>query len=444
MREEALELHRRDASSVPGNATLVAWMGLAVVYLAIGLFIYPDWINIGMIHGVEEVDEVRIFGMPPPDIAFVLILGFAFATNLEFRLAVLGRTGLLCLGLLAAYLFLGLAWRNDLSWIREDVRIWLWGFAGLGIFHLIMKARHPCLHILAATLLAGAVLFLSADAARGTMDNNAYLGNTRVWDLNVFNYSGMMILLLGLTLSLCALKNIFYLGGALAALGVFFYSAVMVSATRSLALALLAVCAFALPSLLFKRNREIIGLRVGGKAVWIAALVGLAVVLVAATFLGLAFTGSTVMADRWNAEDIDSGVDRFVELSDAIRQLGLVKGLTGGGLGFAFESIFDYTSITLHIGVFGFLLKFGILPFLAIAGFFYGILPVKFVQAILFPRSLHPFMRTALLVTLPGLLGWALILSMSGGYDHYYFIGAGISLGVFAEVRRRGLGRICR
>ncbi len=422
----------------------VTLIGLAIVYAAIGLFVYPDWINIGVQHGVEEIEEVRFFGLPTPDIAFVLILGFAFGTDAEFRRALSSKTGLVFFGFLAGYSFLGILLGNEFGWLREELRIWMWGVAGFAAFHLIMKAARPCAHILALCLIAGAVLYLSARGAQGGVSNDAYLSNDRIWNIGVFNYSDMMIVLLGLVFSLCALRNVFYFGGAMAAVCLFFYSTVMLSATRSLSLALLVVCAFAVPSLMFKRNRDVITLRLGGSAIWVAGLVCVAGVLVAATFFGLAFANSTVLADRWKSNDIDSGMDRFVELGDALRHLGPVKTVLGGGLGYSFDSTFEYTAISLHIGIFVFLLKFGLLPFLAVTAFLYLFLPYKYIQALVRPLSLDPRMRTALLVTLPGILGWALILAMSGGYDHYFSIGIGLSVGVFNEIRARGLREICR
>jgi hypothetical protein len=430
--------------AAPRAPAAVRWISLAVFYAAIALFIYPDWINIGLQHGIEEAEEVRFFGMPTPDIAVVLILGFIIATDDQFRRAFFGKAGLVFFGILAGYSFLGVLLGNEVGWVREDLRVWSWAVAGLAAFHLIMKSTRPCAHILALCLISAGVLFLSARGAQATVSNDAYLSNERIWDLNVFNYSDAVIVLLGLVFPLCALRNAFYSAGALAAVTLFFYSTVMISATRSLSLALLLVCALAVPSLLFQRNRDVITLRMGGSAAWVGAAVACIGMLVAATFFGLAFTGSTVLADRWQAGDIDSGVDRFVELGDALKQLGSFKAVTGGGLGYTFESIFDYTALGLHIGLFTFLLKFGILPFLAVAFSLYIYLPYKYAQALLRPLSLDPRMRTALLVTIPGILGWALILSMSGGYDRYFFLGIGLSLGVFNEIRARGLREICR
>lgn len=427
-----------------GQSIFLTLVGLLVVYAAIGLFVYPDWINIGIRHDSEELAEVRIMGMPTPDMAFVLVLGFTFLANIPFRRIVLSPPGLAFIGVMGAYSFMGLAMGNAVNWLREDWRIWLWGVAGFAMFHLIMRTRRPCFHLLTITLIAAVVLLVSAESARNIMSNDEYLQNGRVWDLNVFKYAGVMIIFLGLILSLCALKNLFYLAGTLAALGIFFYSAVMVSATRSLALGLIMVCALAVPTLMFERNRDVITLRVGGRAIWVAGVVCIAGLLVIATFFGLAFAGSTVLADRWKSDDIDSGLDRFVEAGDAFAQLGVLKAIIGGGLGFTFESIFDYTAVSLHLGVFVFLLKFGIVPFVAVVAFLYVFLPYKFVQALALPRALDPRLRTAILVTLPGVLGWALILTMSGGYDHYFFIGVGFSLGVFNEVRAHGLREICR
>ena len=422
-----------------------SFAGLMVFYLTLLLFVGGDCFNIGNQKSVDEAEVVTIMGLAPRDIALALILGFALVTDASFRRTLQSKPGLLFIGILLAYSFLGIVLGNEFRWVREDLRVWGWCLGGFALFQVLMSFRRPSFHLLMICLITGLVLYLSAEGGKNSMSNEAYLGSERLWDLNVFSYSGMMVPLLGLVVCLSTLKNTFYFAGSMLALLIFFYSAVIVGATRSLALALLLVCALAVPSLLFARDNEKITKRVSGAAPWVAGLVVVMGLLVIATFLGLAFSSSTVLADRLtNSSDIDSGLDRFVELSDGLNQLGVARAIIGGGLGFTIESIFNYTSIGTHIGTFTFLFKFGILPFIAIVVYLYVFLPLKLAQAVFSPGSMHPYTRTALLVTLPGVLGWALVLAMSGGDATYCFIGVGLLVGEYMEVSRRGLTRICR
>ncbi len=428
-----------------GQPLLVSLVGVFVFYCTLLLFVGGDCFNIGNQKSVDQAEVVTIMGVAPKDIGLALILGFAMLTSPGLRQALKSKFGRFSIGLLIAYTFLGIVFGNELNWVREDLRVWGWGLGGLALFHVLITFRRPSFHLLMICLISGLVLYLSAEGGKNSMSNDAYLGGERLWDLNVFSYSGMMVPLLGLIVCLCTLKNAFYFTCSMAALLIFFYSAVIVGATRSLAIALLLVCALAAPSLLFTRDKEKISRRVGGAAPWVAGLLLAMGLLVVATFLGLAFSSSTVLADRLtNSSDIDSGLDRFVELSDGLNQLGLFRAIIGGGLGFTIESIFNYTAIGTHIGIFTFLFKFGVLPFVAITVYLYVFLPLKLIRAIFAPRSMSINRRTAVLVTLPGILGWALLLAISGGYGTYSFIGLGLLIGVFAEVSSNGLTRVCR
>ena len=437
---------RQADESAAATSPLINVLGLAIYYLASLLFMYQDYLNIGVMKTTEERIVAAAFGfLQYPDISLVLVIGYAVFFAPEFRANLRSKPGVAFFIFLAAYSCLGVLTGNEIGWVRTDLRIWSWGIGGLAMLRIAMKMRRPTLHILALCLLAGVMLYVSAVANKNQMGIGQATDNTRVWDLNVFNYSGMMIPLLGLVLTLVTLRGVFSFIGAGLAFCLYFDGAILIGATRSLALGLVVVCLSASVALLFYRDGKQITDRISPRAFWIGLLTVVGALAVLATLFGFAFSGSTVLANRLSDDqDVTSGTDRIVELQDGLRQLGLFKGLVGGGLGYTFESIFDYKSIGFHITIFTFLLKFGILPFAVIVITLYLILPLKFLQAFLRPATLSPSTRTALLVVLPSVFGWVAILSTSGGYDMYFAIGIGMAAGVFAEIKAHGLTHLCR
>jgi hypothetical protein len=218
-------------------------LGLATYYLANLLFMYQDYLNIGVMKATDERVVVSALGMLQyPDISLALLIAFAVCFDAEFRSALRSKPGVVFLMFLAAYSCLGVLMGNDFGMVRTDLRVWGWGIGGLAMLRIAMKMRRPTLHILALCLLAGVMLYVSAISIKNQMGIGAALDNVRVWDLNVFNYSGMMIPLLGLVLTLVTLRGVLPFLGAALAFWLYFDGAILIGATRSLALGLFVVC----------------------------------------------------------------------------------------------------------------------------------------------------------------------------------------------------------
>ncbi len=428
------------------SKTVPPILALFLYYLVIALFVYQDCINIGTQKNGEEREVVAAFGLlPHADIALLLALGFVICFDRSFRALLASKWSIALVVFLVAYSMLGLLLGNETKWLRVDLRIWGWLFGGLALFRTLMNLQRPSLHILSTCLIAGVILYLSAASGRDQMNAQQAVSNERLWDVNVFNYAGMMLPLLGLVFGLLPVRSILGFLGALLAFGLFFYGGIIVGATRSLAFAVLAVCLSSAAGLLFERTRTQITAKLSPRATWIGLCMLGAGFAVVATLTGVAFSDSTILADRFSSNgDINSGFDRIVELQDALRQIGPFKAVVGGGLGYTFDSIFDYTSIGTHLAVFTFLLKFGIVPFVVMTLSLYVYLPVRFVLAVLNHPSVSPSVRTGLLIVMPGVFAWLAILATSGGYDVYYSLGIGLSVGAFAEIKDRGLLQICR
>ena len=425
---------KRRRTNSKGNSVI----RFGIFYLTLLLFAFEDFLNIGAGQTDELVTATVLWIFNYADLALFLILGYCIAFDRSFQACVFGRVGRAFLAFIAGYYILGVIFGNQVEYIYRDLRIWGWGFAGLALFRALMRFRHPCAHILAICFGSAAIMVASALSAKSQMTLQASLDSERVWDLDVFRYAEILVPLLGILLGIGALRPV-YLAGALVALAADFYACVLMAATRSLALSLAIVCICAALGCAYKRNQQSITARLGGPGVWIAIVVLGAVVLIAATLIGTAFSDSTALASRLAGDD-DNG--RIEELMDALRQLGPFKTITGGGLGYVFESTVGYTSLTLHIGTFIFLLKFGVVPFALIVLLLYVYLPCKFLQALFRPLAFNPNFRSALLIVLPGIFAWIAVLSISGGYDVYCSVTLGLLVGVFGEIRRTGFTRL--
>ena len=69
-------------------------LGLAIYYLASFLFMYQDYLNIGVMKATDERVVVSALGMLQyPDISLVLLIAFAVCFDAEFRSAVRSKPG---------------------------------------------------------------------------------------------------------------------------------------------------------------------------------------------------------------------------------------------------------------------------------------------------------------------------------------------------------------
>jgi hypothetical protein len=155
-------------------------------------------------------------------------------------------------------------------------------------------------------------------------------------------------------------------------------------------------------------------------------------------FIRGVFGESILFLRIYSAESHNSILLRLLEVEDAITQMGATKVILGGGIGFHFLSILGYDSLGLHIGIITFLLKFGAIPFSFIVYFLLFRIPLYYLKAIFGFLSYDKKLRYAILVVSPGFLAWISLLCMSGGYSSYDFLGVGMGIAAFVEIRSRG------
>ena len=416
-----------------------------VIYVGLAAFVFEDYVNMGVAKILRATPYV-IGKLSYVEFSLGFIIGAAFLLDRTFRQVLSSRGCLISFAVIGFYTMLGLVLGNAPGWIRSDFTVWGSLLAGIAVFRLMVLSKMPRAHLVLIGLMMAAILYLGARTTQSLVSNEAYLQNERVWDFTIFHYCDILLPLIGLLAALVAFKNVHYFLATLVIVAAYFYCGVIVGATRTLAVSLMIVLFLSAFSMPFRRDNQLIyaSLRPSGLFLMGCCLFGAALVVL--TSLGMAFTGSSVIAERLagggSVQDYNSILERFEELADALDQLGFTKLLVGGGIGWVFDSFFGYESYWLHLGTFTFLLKFGVLPFLAIVAFLYLLLPLKFLLALARPRSMNPCLRTGLLVAVPGVLGWLFTLTVSGGYTPHSWLTLGITLGIFLEIRRNGLVNI--
>ena len=115
----------------------------------------------------------------------------------------------------------------------------------------------------------------------------------------------------------------------------------------------------------------------------------------------------------------------------------------GRGIGATFRTGIGNTGFacSAHIGIFTFLLKFGLPVFVCLVFFLYIYLPWKYIQSVIGFGMRGPSERAALLMAMPAVFSWVAILSMSGGFGSWSFVGAGLAYATFQKLRQgEGVG----
>lgn len=223
-----------------------------------------------------------------------------------------------------------------------------------------------------------------------------------------------------------------------------FYMAVISSGTRS---ALIAP-AVALPCALFVRAywRGGVGLL---RAPSLARLLGLgaAASAISALFIyryrNFIYEQALLFISRFKGEGMadQSSSLRIMEIEALFKGFNLWEWIVGRGVGGTFASpIYDGgLAPTVHVGVFTFLLKFGLPVFLAIVVILYIRLPYRFARAILFSSSEISRRREAIMLVFAAMIPLISTLSLSGGYGRGAMFWWGLLSGLFMLLQRDGV-----
>jgi hypothetical protein len=423
---------KRESSSL--LLKVLPWLGF---YGSIGSMVIGD-VSIINTEGdrVEGVTSHLI-------IALCIAIFTAFIADKDYRKILLGKWGLSYWMVMLFYSVIGLIQGNNYIFFRADIGTLGWLIGGLALFRLMIKLPNSILHLFLFILIGTLVIQYSQLVVLENPNYDLkYLGRVIGEGNILFYYSALLIVPTGIGLGILVRRNIVWMLSILSLVGLHFYNGAFLSGTRSVALYLIIILIVSSINLSYEVSQGVITLKKSKYAKFISLITMFMALTALLVLTGSLFSGENVLAERAIGGDGDqSSLLRLLELSAALSQLNEFQLVIGGGIGYSFDSILGYQTNLLHIGIFTFLLKGGILLFSIVVVFLYIRLPMLFLAAWLKPLSFDPKVRTAILVVLPGIFAWIFLLTISGGYNQYNFLGVGFGFGTFLHICDYGLNK---
>ena len=415
-----------------------------LLYLTYFGFNLEDILHIG--NPLDFRERAYIAGIPIRDITLLLMLGvFAFKHNEIFK--IIKRKPIILYVVAMIFFSLQGLLINGYSIIglmRGDQRVLLWFLGGISFCFLLIKTGKVKLNLQIIVALTTFFLVIStfqSEAWRfGTVGLSVYI--ERIYDYNIFIFSGFLFtpLILLFNIERISIRDkVVSLSGVLAIV----YCGAYLSNTRSMAfLSVILIGLYAL-SINFRNNGFFLTQIKLSKAV----IIGLILCCIGAHIIP-SLLGSEPRLERLltiTYADIQSN-PRYSEVQDFLEQSGGLLALTGEGLGaYIYSSIYNWGKTrVLHVGIFNFWLKFGILPFLLIIFFLYFRIPFIYLKTVFHYSKVATLQGTANVVVLSSLFLWIASLAMSGGFAEVSFLFAGFAYLMYGEICQNGLSRILK
>lgn len=332
------------------------------------------------------------------------------------------------------------------SMMVNDVRITLSFICGL-IFMVSLRHSRIWHWHLVLLLLCLVVLMLKAyrDATFGESFVVGLSGGARLATINsVASLSTASLVLVALLITFGSLRSRWILPSAFALYMPVFYMAVVSSGTRSSIIYVVA----ALGGALFVRAY---GHRERGLDQWpsLARLAGLGAIagvfsgLFVYRYRGFLYEQALLFLSRFKGEGMaaDSSSLRLLEVQSLFGDLNPFAWGVGRGVGGVFPSpIYEGGLVpTLHVGIFTFLLKFGLPVFLVVCGILYCYLPYRFCKAVVLPARDTKQRRESIMLVFPSMLPLIGGLSLSGGYGTGAMLWWGLLYGCYVFLEKDGL-----
>lgn len=376
-------------------------------------------------------------------IALSIAILTCFISDKEYRKILLGKWGLFYWITLSIYTISGLIQGVNYIFLRADIGTLSWLIGGLALFRLMIKLPNPSLHLLVFLIIGTSVIHYNQLVAQENPNFVLeHLGRVIGEGNILFYYSALLIIPTGIGLGILVRKNMVWMLSILSLVGLHFYNGAFLSGTRSIALNLIIILIISSVSLSYGISQGVLTIKKSKYARFISLTTILMALSALLILIGSFFSGeSTLSARAIGGEGDGSSLLRLLELTTALSQLNELQLIIGGGIGYSFESILGYRTNLLHIGIFTFLLKGGIILLTMVVVFLYIRLPLLFLAAWLKPLSVDQKVRTATLVVLPGIFSWILLLTISGGYNQYNFLGVGFGFGAFLHICDHGLDK---
>jgi hypothetical protein len=353
--------------------------------------------------------------------------------NMSFRKVFFGRFGAIALLTFILYSYIGIVFsKKTITDCVSEISVYASFFAGFGYFSLIYITKKPKLHLLIFISLFTITLFILQvqTAAMGTQSG---IGRTIDEGYFTFKYFQLLIIPTSIAISVFFRSGFPYSTLFIGLILLQFYSWVILGATRSSALALAISVLISSLSLVYKTNMGLISTKINQKYIYVLSITTSIFFLVVLTMTGVFFSDNSLISQRSLTEDREGNVSsRIQESLSSLSNLDIHEIIFGQGIGYE----------RLHLGIFCFLLKGGIILFLLVVVLLYIVSPLILVKALFKPSLLDPYYRTSVLVVLPGILTWAFILLTSGGFSLYNFIGLGFAYSAFINIKNNGMGNL--
>ena len=443
----------REESKRPANEPASGDMGacagfrisqgfLLLLFVTINaLLLFSGAINIKRSGTMTQIYVLRSAGIGLADVG--LALAAASTLFLSYQsVRILRSRGLILIGLVfvAASVngFLGHGMNRGA--FTYDLRIYCWFYAGVISALLLWDSGRVRAGLVIIVTLGSVFMALAAYAAH-QMGTDLYgrLTSWAMWTYSAYLYAPTA-LLIAMYFQQSRMARIV----ATAAVALHLYLIAYLGATKSTLVTLGAICFFGLLSAaVIRRPDGTTGLQfktISGLALCTIALFSFVIV---SSSLTTSWTISQRLSDGDDRRDSTQG--RILEVQTMISQISATELWMGKGTGasFRFESQEDYVG-SLHIGIFTFLPKFGLPVFVCLVFLAYVYLPWKYIQSVVGFGVQGPYERAAFLLAMPALFSWVAISSMSGGFEMWSFLGAGLTYATFQKLRHGQGARIGR
>jgi len=389
-----------------------------------------------------------IFGIPSRDIVLLVMLGI-FVLNLKGISSFIKKDKIflflfvVCFFTLQGILINGF---SSIPMIRADLRSLLWFLGGICFCFVLIKTGKVKFNL--QILVGLTVFFLIMSVFKSTALEKALvvglIGSHRLIESNVYTFSGFLFVPLILLFNIkdnASRYQILPIFGIVSIL----YSGVILSSSRSMLIvtAIISICYCLSFSL---KNNDIfvncIYLRKG--IFWVLFLSGVETYL----FISLISKGGIHLERLMNIglASLSHG-SRYSEIIAFFDQVSNSMSIIfGQGLGGTIASPIHLLrdTATMHVGIFNFWMKMGIVPFILVVLFLFIRILYLYIRTLRKPSIFSPFKRTANLVVLPSLFPWIASLAMSGGFSEVNFLFAGFAYLMYGEICRNGLARVLK
>jgi hypothetical protein len=361
----------------------------------------------------------------------------AWTSSSSYRTFVCSKGSRWIIGFVGLALMIGILRGNAVPLILLDLKIASWIFGGYALACLLFQSGNVKLLIFVFAASTSLLLILAARGAE-VIDDNGRIGGGVYWD-----YADLSFVFLGVIYTYFAPFTLLRLILFAAVLSIYAYYGVNLGANRSDLIAF-SVFGFGVFTAFMCRPRAAgFGRLIYPRIIFVTLLL----ILIAGLCFSLGHNGTLDFSEvRGIARLEDVGIfnetttSRWDELVGLFSQSSLPQLIFGRGLGGTILNVTGEQQINyLHIAVFEYLMKLGMIPFVIIVWILYIKIPVRFVRALLGDKSLRESETQAILSAYPFVLGWLALTLMSRGINWYIALGLGVIWAAYDKKIRRSL-----